>query len=110
MVAEENVVLLRALRITLRVLLLLACAFWALISLEILPPLFLDGLDAARQKLAHIWSRQAEARPFRKLSGLSAITARRLYRSDRFPSSCLGSAGDQAFSGSAAGRNVGDKA
>jgi hypothetical protein len=41
---------------TLRVLLVLACAFWALISLEILPPLFLNGLDAARQKLAHVWS------------------------------------------------------
>ena len=56
MVSEENVVLLRALRISLRLLLVFAGAFWALISLEILPPLFLDGLGGAREKLTHIWS------------------------------------------------------
>jgi len=55
-VSEQSVMLLRALHIVIRIFLVLACAFWALILLEILPPLVVSGLDGARGKLVHIWS------------------------------------------------------
>jgi hypothetical protein len=39
-----------------RAILVLACAFWLLIVLELIPPLLAGGLDAARGKLVHIWA------------------------------------------------------
>lgn len=47
---------LRALHIAIRALLVLACAFWALICLEILPALLVQGVDGARARLVHVWS------------------------------------------------------
>jgi hypothetical protein len=50
------VLLLRALHITVRAFLVLASAFWMLISLELLPVLAYSGMDGVRAKLLHIWS------------------------------------------------------
>jgi hypothetical protein len=50
------VIVLRALHITVRAILVLACAFWVLIVLELVPPLVVSGLDGARGKLLHIWT------------------------------------------------------
>lgn len=47
---------LRGLLIAIRIFLVLACAFWSLIVLEIFPALFVQGLDGARARLVYIWS------------------------------------------------------
>ena len=48
-------IILRALYICIRAFLVLACAFWLLICLQIIPTLLLYGVGAARGKLVHIW-------------------------------------------------------
>ena len=55
-VSEQSVILLRAIHLVIRVLLVLACAFWALIVLELMPPLFFNGMDGVRAKLVYIWT------------------------------------------------------
>ena len=53
---RRSVLVLRGLHIAIRIFLVLACAFWSLIALEIFPALFVQGLDGARTRLVHIWS------------------------------------------------------
>lgn len=48
--------LLKAFHIVLRAFLVLACAFWMLMLLELLPVLAFSGVDGVRAKLLHIWS------------------------------------------------------
>ncbi|HKD14660.1 MAG TPA: hypothetical protein VKE71_08945 [Candidatus Angelobacter sp.] len=55
-VSEQGVILLRAIHLVIRILLVLACAFWALIVLELLPPLVFNGMDGVRAKLVYIWT------------------------------------------------------
>ncbi|HKE33258.1 MAG TPA: hypothetical protein VKD65_16110, partial [Candidatus Angelobacter sp.] len=43
MVSEQSVILLRGIHLVIRVLLVLACAFWALILVELLPVLAFSG-------------------------------------------------------------------
>lgn len=52
---RTSVIVLRALHITIRAILVLACAFWLLIALELIPPLLASGVDGLRGKLMHIW-------------------------------------------------------
>ena len=49
-------IVLKALHLAIRVILVLASAFWLLICLELLPPLLQEGLDGMRGKLVHLWS------------------------------------------------------
>lgn len=53
---RTDVLLLRALRIIIRVFLVVASAFWVLILLELTPVMVLSGVDGVRAKLLHIWS------------------------------------------------------
>lgn len=47
---------LKALYLAVRAALVLACAFWALILMEILPAFLVTGISGVREKLLHIWS------------------------------------------------------
>ena len=49
-------IILRALHICIRAFLVLACAFWLLICLEIIPALLLHGVEGAQGKLVRVWS------------------------------------------------------
>ena len=57
MVSEQSVILLRGIHLVTRVLLVLACAFWALILVELLPVLAFSGVQGVREKLVYIWTR-----------------------------------------------------
>lgn len=39
-----------------RVVLVLVCAFWALIFVEVLPAFLTTGINGVRDKLLHVWS------------------------------------------------------
>lgn len=56
MVSERDVILLKALHLAIRVVLVAACAFWALILVEVVPAFFITGINGVRDKLVHIWS------------------------------------------------------
>jgi hypothetical protein len=62
-VSEVSVIVLKALHLIVRMFLVLAGALWVLISLEILPPLFVTGEEGLRSKLVHIWSLGEHAVP-----------------------------------------------
>jgi len=49
-------IFLKALHLAIRAILVLACAFWALILIELLPAFFVTGMNGVRGKLMHIWS------------------------------------------------------
>jgi hypothetical protein len=55
-VSEKVVSLLKALHLAIRVVLVLAYAFWALILVEVVPAFFVTGINGVRGKLLHIWS------------------------------------------------------
>lgn len=48
--------LLKALHLVVRAFLVIACAFWLLILLELTPGLVYGGMDGVQGKLLHIWS------------------------------------------------------
>lgn len=48
--------MLRALHLTIRVVLVLAAALWVLIVVEVLPAFLTTGMSGVRGKLLHIWS------------------------------------------------------
>lgn len=54
--SETTVLLLKALHIIIRALLVIACAFWLLIFLELLPVVVANGMDGLHGKLLQIWS------------------------------------------------------
>lgn len=54
--SEKDVTFLRALHLAIRIVLVLACAFWTLILVEIVPAFFITGMNGVRDKLVHIWS------------------------------------------------------
>lgn len=49
-------VVLKALHLTIRVVLVLAAALWVLILLEVLPAFLTTGMSGVRGKLLHIWT------------------------------------------------------
>ena len=49
-------IFLKALYLAIRVFLVLVCAFWALILVEVLPAFLMTGIAGVRGKLLHIWS------------------------------------------------------
>lgn len=49
-------IFLKASYLAIRVLLVLVCALWALILVEVLPAFLVTGMDGVRGKLVHIWS------------------------------------------------------
>lgn len=51
-----SVMVLRAFHIAVRAILVVACTFWILIALELVPPAVISGLDGVREKLLHIWT------------------------------------------------------
>lgn len=53
---RRSVLLLKALHIVIRAFLVLACALWLLIIIELLPVAVTHGMDGLRGKLLHIWS------------------------------------------------------
>jgi hypothetical protein len=55
-VSEKDVTVVRTFHLAIRVVLVLACAFWALILVEVVPAFFVTGINGVRGKLMHIWS------------------------------------------------------
>ena len=49
-------VVLKALHLTIRVILVLAAALWVLMLVEVLPAFLTTGIAGVRDKLVHIWS------------------------------------------------------